>query len=101
MILWTPRNPWKNHGFEFQALKNIGYKLSLLKMIEHEGFGFPWIAFFTQSLCIDFPFYRWVFPKIGIPQNAWSIMENPIKMDDLGVHLFLETPRYWRTNLDL
>ena len=26
-----------------------------------------------------------VFPKIVVPQNAWFIMENPIKMDDLGV----------------
>jgi len=26
-----------------------------------------------------------VFPKIGVPQNGWFIMETPIKMDDLGV----------------
>ena len=38
----------------------------------------------------------WVFPRIGVPQNGWfiMIMENPIKMNDLGVPIFLETPIY-------
>ena len=33
---------------------------------------------------------RWMFPKIGVPQNGWFIMENP-KIDDLGVF-----PYFWK-----
>ena len=36
--------------------------------------------------------YIWMFPNIVVPQNGWLIMEKLIKMDDLGVPLFLETP---------
>ncbi len=36
----------------------------------------------------------WVLPKIMVPQNGWFIRENPIKMDDLGIPLFLETTMY-------
>ena len=41
------------------------------------------------------PTKTWVFPKIGVPQNGWFIMEIPIKMDDLGVPPFKETPTCW------
>ena len=36
-----------------------------------------------------------MFPKLrgGPPKWMVKIMENPIKMDDLGVPLFLETPK--------
>ncbi len=36
----------------------------------------------------------WIFPKIVVPQHGWFIMEKPIKLDDLGVPQFLETPIY-------
>ena len=33
---------------------------------------------------------------MGVPQIGWFIRENPVKMGDLGVPLFQETPNYFR-----
>ena len=38
--------------------------------------------------------------KIGVPQNGWLMMENPIKMDGLGVPLFSETSIYILSAID-
>ena len=50
-------------------------------------------TFFSSDPKNQWMSLSWGFPKIGVPQNGWFIMENPIKRNDLRVPLFLETPK--------
>ena len=45
----------------------------------------------TMQTCHQWSTNIMVSQNIVVPQNGWFLMENPIKMDDLGVPLFLET----------
>ena len=46
-----------------------------------------------SHICIDIYIYVCVgFHKWGVPPNGWFIMENTIKMDDLGVPHFRKPP---------
>ena len=58
------------------------------------GCGAPGMGGASRSVSFPLPLPPpplWEFPKIGVPQNGWFIMEKLIKMDDLGVPLFSET----------
>ena len=46
-----------------------------------------WFVVFFSQLCLDS--FMWGFPRMGVPQSGWFVMDSPIKMDDFGAPIFL------------
>ena len=73
-----PAMEWEKHLY--QNLPHTGCQLNPQKMVNGPLLG-----------------TIWGFPKIVVPQNGWFTEENPIKMEDLRIPPFKETP-IWHPN---
>ena len=72
-----------------EAVHSYSFRMGLEPSILFDPGGI-WIR--DDGFGLIYCIFIWVFPKIGVPQNGWFIMGNPIKMDILGVPPFKETP---------
>ena len=76
-VVKPPKMDGENHGKGRFVIKGMGENMG-------ESHGFIFQRHAGSSVRIDRPSLNriemtkmWVFPKIGVPQNGWFIMENP------------------------
>ena len=82
-------NMWDTGRFKFFILQSwqswVSYFEAIFRAQNYGGGD----AVLQKTVFDTHPFQKGL--QIGVPQNGWFIMENPIRMDDLGVF-----PYFWK-----
>ena len=74
---------WLASGYlTYSELNNLHFYL-----VNHQGPEWSHNRLSGEA-CYATKVVKWGFPKMGVPQNGWFIMENLFKIDDLRVSLF-------------